>query len=599
MLRWCFALLLCLIFSLQGASQYYVKEKELIKKIEQAQNDSVKIIALSNLADFYYIYRAAHKGDSILNRQLSLAEFSSNRNLLLIALFGNGVSNVTEWTSSENFDRSLAFLDKGLNYAREIGRDDYQALAYMRKAFIYRKRGQYDNATNEVNLALSTALRLNDDSLKAAIELETGDISLGKGKTVDAYKHYNQAFDIAYTLKNISLQSDAYHRFAALYQSLSDKDLAKDNLLKSLQLNLANNNKKGVLQDYIDLARLTDNREYFDKILSMSEELNDEKNKIRAKRLMFSYLMTVEKNCNNTMAYFKSNADLQQSYINWGNSMFYWNIGNIYKYCGKNDSALFFFKLAEPDIQKNFDPAIQKSVYSNMAECYTSLGEATLAIGAYEKALNLARQQNDLQGVASFTLQLSKLEAGAGNFKNAYKYQSEHLLSADSLQDLMKKRDLVLLEVDRENKKHEKDLQEIAVKASRLRNLQYMGISAAIATFFIFLMLLGMFPISKVTIKMLSFFAFISLFEFIVLLIDSILHRLTHGEPLKIWLIKIFLIALLVPIQHFLEHGMVRFLASQRLLRMREQLSFRRILTGIKKPAAKEEVGLEEDTAVL
>jgi hypothetical protein len=44
-----------------------------------------------------------------------------------------------------------------------------------------------------------------------------------------------------------------------------------------------------------------------------------------------------------------------------------------------------------------------------------------------------------------------------------------------------------------------------------------------------------------------------------------------HGEPLKIWLAKIALIALLVPIQHYLEHGVVRFLASQRLLRMRQR----------------------------
>jgi hypothetical protein len=107
------------------------------------------------------------------------------------------------------------------------------------------------------------------------------------------------------------------------------------------------------------------------------------------------------------------------------------------------------------------------------------------------------------------------------------------------------------------------------------------------------------------TIKMLSFFAFICLFEFIVLLIDSYLHKITHGEPLKIWLIKIFLIALLVPIQHFLEHGMVHFLASQRLLRMRQRLSLKRWITALKKPTPKVEVAktdkleIEEDTAVL
>jgi hypothetical protein len=65
------------------------------------------------------------------------------------------------------------------------------------------------------------------------------------------------------------------------------------------------------------------------------------------------------------------------------------------------------------------------------------------------------------------------------------------------------------------------------------------------------------------------------------------------------------LIALLVPIQHFLEHGMVHFLASQRLLRMRQKLSLKRWIAKLKKPTPPLEVGkidkleIEEDTAVL
>ena len=163
-------------------------------------------------------------------------------------------------------------------------------------------------------------------------------------------------------------------------------------------------------------------------------------------------------------------------------------------------------------------------------------------------------------------------------------------------------REVVLLEVERENKKHYKDIADQAANVLRIRNLQYIAISIAIAAFFMFMVLMGMLPVSKITIKMLGFFAFICLFEFIVLLIDNYLHKLTHGEPLKIWLIKIFLIAALVPFQHFLEHSVVRFLASQRLLRMRQQLSIKnlwlKLITRIKKPAL-EEAGVEEDTAVL
>jgi tetratricopeptide (TPR) repeat protein len=595
----CSLLLLSLLFSLVGSAQYFAKEKLLIDKVKTATDDSARLMAMSTLAEFYYLYRATSKGDSLLNEQLSLAEVSTNKNLLLLALFDKGIVNVPNWTSSKNFDHALQYLNKGVDYAGEIGRDDYQAIAYMRKATIYRKRGEYDNAMNEIILALAALSKNEKDSLRAAIAIETGEIAFAKGKAVEAYKHYNQAYDIAYSIKNIRLQSEVYHRYAELYYSLSDTKLGKDNLLKSLDLNRKYNNDAGILQDYFDLARNTDAKEYVDKVIELSRKSGDEKNNIRSKRLMFSYLMVKGKNCKATLDYYYKNEGLQQSYVNSGLPAYYWNLGNVYKYCGRFDSAIYYFKKGEAELSSTYDPLVVQSAFKSMAECYEQSGDITSATAYYLKAFELNRKSNNLAAISLLSLKLSDLYNQKGNFKSAYEFQKQHLSAKDSLQVVNEKSLVVLLEVDRENKRHLKDLEDARIKESRIRNLQYMGITAAIATFFIFMMLMGMFPISKVTIKMLSFFAFICLFEFIVLLIDSYLHKITHGEPLKIWLIKIFLIALLVPLQHFLEHGMVHFLASQRLLRMRQHLSLKRLFVAIKKPAPKDEVGIEEDTAVL
>ena len=113
------------------------------------------------------------------------------------------------------------------------------------------------------------------------------------------------------------------------------------------------------------------------------------------------------------------------------------------------------------------------------------------------------------------------------------------------------------------------------------------------------MLIIGMFPVSKLTIKLLGYFAFISLFEFIIVLIDSFIHRLAHGEPLKIWLIKIGLIALLVPFQHYLEHGLIKFLASRKLIAARNNFSLKKIWLNIKKPSLKAGTDIDEDTAVL
>ena len=111
---------------------------------------------------------------------------------------------------------------------------------------------------------------------------------------------------------------------------------------------------------------------------------------------------------------------------------------------------------------------------------------------------------------------------------------------------------------------------------------------------------LGMFPISKVVIKMFGYFFFISLFEFIVLLIDNFfLAHATHNDPLKLWLIKIGLIALLVPVQHFMEHHLIEFLQSRKLVEARTKFSLKRWWQKREKPASLKKTGFEEDTAVL
>jgi len=211
----------------------------------------------------------------------------------------------------------------------------------------------------------------------------------------------------------------------------------------------------------------------------------------------------------------------------------------------------------------------------------------------------VAKELNSLNNLSAITSALGVLYARQSNFKQAYDFAQQETHYKDTLQKLAAQRDVVLLEVDRENKRHEKDMQDLADKTLRKRNLQYMAITIVLATLFLFMLIIGMFPVSKLTIKLLGYFAFISLFEFIIVLIDSFIHRLAHGEPLKIWLIKIGLIALLVPFQHYLEHGLIKFLASRKLIAARNNFSLKKIWLNIKKPSLKAGTDIDEDTAVL
>lgn len=575
----------------------------MINRVASATNEKASIKSLAELAEFYYLHRAEAKGDSVLQKQIFNAELSNDKNLVLEALFSGAIENVSKWSSTETFDRALKFVDKGVMYARSMGRADYEVIGSIRKAGLYRKRGDNDKALEQMLMAVSSLSNTTSDSLKSVVYLETGRIFLAKKDAISAYKNYNSAFDLAYKNNNVPLQSECYHHFAELYQSLSDVASAKKNLLRSFEINSKAGYEFGMLHDYKDLARLTDEQEYIDKLLKLAGKLKSDKYLLSGKILMYAIWIVVKQDSKAALDYLHANEDLNQYYLNTGMPSYYWNIGNVYFYSNRPDSAIRYYTLAEPGLNTTFESSVRQALFHDMGESYLQLNQFSRATVYFEKALLISEQQNDFSLASAISSKLSALYANGGDYKKAFDYTQKNIFYKDTLEQLNEQKEVVLLEVDRESKKHEKDLADAEANARRTRNLQYTGIAIAIASVFAFMILMGMFPVSRVTIKMLSFFAFICLFEFIVLLVDSYLHKVTHGEPLKIWSAKIILIAILVPIQHYLEHGVVHFLASQRLLRMRQHLSIRKMwrntIAKIKKPPAPEDVGIEEDTAVL
>ena len=581
------AMLLCFFcFALGATAQnghhapfYQQKIDHFQQQIEAAATDSAKIEALGRLADYYFIYRADKQGDSILQLQLQLAELANNKHLMLNALFGDGFTNIENWASMESFDKALAFADKGLQYARELGDKSYEVTARLRKAMLYRKRGQPDLALQQTALIFPLLDLVQSDSLKAAGYIELGEIFQARGNAVDAYTQYNSAFDIAYSLQNYPLQAAVYQRLATLYLSLNDEANARKNLNNSLALNQANHNPKGLLLDYFNLARLTDNKAYITRLAQLADSLQSEKYMLRSKRLMFGYMVVKEKNSAAVFEYLNANPDLHQSILNTGKANYLFNIGSIYRYAGQPDSALYYYTQAEPEMERRFDAAVRSIMNKEMGECYLQLGNLPKATAYFEKAYALGNTAGQLDTNAVLSVKLSRLYAQQGNYQQAYAYNQHYIVYKDTLEKLANNRSLVQLELARETGKHEKDLAQLKEKELRKHNLQYMGISLGIVAFFTLLILMGMFRVSRTTIRILGFFAFICLFEFLILLIDTYLHHATHAEPLKIWIAKIFIIALLLPLHHYLEHKVVQFLESQKLLKLRQRFSVKRLWT--------------------
>ena len=538
-------------------------------------------------------------GDSVLQIQLRIAELSGNSNLLFIALFGDAITNISNWRSIQTFEKAILFIKKGIDYSKAIGREDYLTLAYVRLAALYRKRGQIDNAYYNANIAFTSSLNIESDSIKIIASIELGDAYQLKRESLLAYKTYISAFDKSIAIDNATLQSEVYHRYAGLYRSLDNQQQAKEYLLQSMELNEHNHNAEGLIKDYIALARFTSEKQYIEKAIELAQSLSNEKYIIESKKLMIGYYAYAIANSDSTLKYLSENSDVNQVYVFGDESKYFWTLGEVYLYSANKDSALKYLKLAEKGFEKNYEEYTRQVLYEELGLCYSQLNEDDSAIIYYQKAVALTNQLKDPVKIARYSFSLSELYEKTGDYKNALLFSRAGATLKDSLEKLANQKDIALIEVNNEKKNHERNLEKIEKRNLVKRNLQYMAITVVITFLFLFLIVTGMFAVSKLTIKILGYFTFICLFEFIVLLIDSFLHRIAHGEPLKIWLMKIILIAILVPFQHYLEHGLIKFIESKKLHRIREKFTIKKWWKSRKKPTVSTIDDMENDTAVL
>ncbi len=565
----------------------------------KASSDSDKVIALGKLADFYYTYKLNRQGDSVLRQQLLIADISNNNNLILMALFGDAINNISSSATKEDFDKTINYLEKGINYARSQNKYEYIALGYIRMAILLRNKGQYDKAINNAILATHQLTKIVSDSIKALVYIELGNTYQARGESVLAATNYNSAFDIAFKIKSVPLQSSIYHCYSEMYYALGNKDIAIDELKKSLILNTKHNYNEGLVKDHYDLARLTNEKYFIDKTLHLADSLKLIKYVLWAKELMFYVFMIIEMNSDKALHYLQTEQDLKQSYLNTGQEYYYRTIGQIYYYSNKPDSALYYYKLAEEGYIKVFDQKLIRGLYREIAATYKLLNKIPESINYYFKVLDISQLLNDANNIALTSKSLSELFEKQGDFKEAFNYSKQAIQYEDSLRKLSAGREMALLNVEREISKHAEEVRQEQQRINNKRNMQYMVITIAIALIFILILIIGMFPISKLTIRLLGYIFFISLFEFIVILIYTFVYKITHGEPLKIWLIKIVVIALLVPLQHFLEHKLIKFLESRKLLKARTKFSLRNWLHKRKTPAPLKKTKFEEGTAVL
>ncbi len=511
--------------------------------------------------------------DQYSKQLFEIAELSRDRKVMLEALLLQANSFYSAGGVKNHAIRAKKYSEQALKLAKSNQLSEYEAWAYLALAKGARNDGVNDKALNYNNLALSIASSSDNDSLKVSAHNSLGTTYLLRKDKLLAFRSYLQALNIAEDIKRYYPLLACYHNLAAFYTDLEEYEKAKDYLFKAFNLSVRYKKPYDRLQLYNTIGTtyvLSKNydlaKDFYERSMKLADTLKFPLYKLNAYgKIVDMYFASQQ--AEKALLYFKEKKELRDFMTNAGVEFYIHHAyGIAYTSVHKFDSARYYFQLAEKGFETKADRYNRYFFYSNYAEFFMDTENHQKALSYWLKAKSIGDERGDISMLKTISLELDSTYQKLGDFKNAYHYNREYHRYKDSLQTMEAEKDLLALEVDNENRRKDKEIVAAETAKRERHNIQYMGITVGIAGVFVVLVMLGIFSVSKTTIRILGFFAFIFLFEFIILLADNEIHHWTHGEPWKILGIKIGLISVLLPLHHFLEEKVIHYLTSRKML---------------------------------
>ncbi len=553
-------------------AQDYPLTDSLKQNLANAKTPAAKVLWLGKLSSFY---RTLNKSlcEQYAKEQMQVAELSRDRTVMLEALLSQAHSCFNAGGIQENMMKGKKFSQQALDLAKSSHMAEYESWGYIYMARGARNEGENEKALNYNALALAIATTTNNDSLKISAYNSLANTYLARKEKLLAFRNYLQALNLAEGLNNFEQTKNCYQNLAGFYRGLEEYEKAKDYQFKIFALTKKYHKPYDRLELYNDLGDTYAQSknyematEFYDKALKLADSVGFGIFRINSySRIIDMYFNSNQ--ASKALAYINEKKELRD-FMHQAGVDFYLDhgYGIAYLETGKYDSAFARLKRAQAGFETRANKFNQYYFYQNFASYFKYTGNYNKALEYMLKAKKISDDRGDIQLQSNIASKLDTLYQKLGDFKSAYAYNAQYHQLKDSLQTLEAEKDLLALEVDNENQHKAREARALEEATRQRHNIQYMGITVLIASVFIVLVMMGAFSVSKTTIRVLGFFAFIFLFEFIILLADHQIHDFTHGEPWKVLAIKIVLISLLLPLHHFLEEKVIHLLTERKLL---------------------------------
>lgn len=566
-------LLIPFLFNLSVYAQPLKSDGVYVDSLKQglsrAQTPRDKVRFLMELALSSFLDPA--QAESYTNQAVEVAELSRDRVLIAGTYLAKGRRYMNNPGLSNNLEQAI----NNFHRAEEIARTNNLTLllvnSYSALSGAWRFKGDYQKALSFSNQALSIAGNTENDTARVEGYISIGETYLAMDEKLLSFRNFLEALTIAEKSEKTALLKNVYDNLGEFYASIHEYGKAIDYRMKEYDLD---RKAWDVLNMLVDDYRMGD---FFAQNKQQELAMKMYENAIELADTLHYDLWKWDPYFRIFNMYFTSNQYVKAlSYLEVypqvltllqkaGYQYFVDEIyGMSYTEQGRFDSAGYYFRRAEPDMEKKANPEGHYNFYTSFGDYHVRKKDYPQALVYYTKAYKVGEAVNNLKWQQSSALLLDSIYGSLGDYKSARFYNIRYHLLKDSLKDLSRDADMLKLEVENDNQRRERLARDEEARMEHRHNVQYMGFTVGLVVLFIVLVMLGWFAVPAGMIRALGFLSFIFLFEFIILLADKSIARWTHEEPWKVLVIKIGLAAILVPLHHWLEHKVIHYLSHRK-----------------------------------
>jgi hypothetical protein len=566
----------CYLFSLHAQEKLAVVDS--IYKLYQSEKDLNLRTSFAGKLSLLYLSVDRAKSDSFANLAIEHAELSRDRATMAKAYRYNGDRYANMASRKEYIPKAIDFYTRSYNLARASKLDKEMVTALLGMASVYRNIPDADKAMNHTAQAFALVSGSGLDSLEARCYISFGSNYMVKKEKLLALKNFFNALKIAEIKKDPQLLRDCYLTLSQFYFTVEHYDKALDYVVKASDkledikdanaryARVSDLNLMGSLfvqKKQFDLAKKT-----YDDAIAVAEKLKYDPLKLTSYISIFNMYLLAEKPAE-ALKFFNGKPELKD-YMN--RTGFSGVIDHAYAYAyrdmGMLDSAGYYFKKALPFFSQQLNNLNNIHFFDHYAKYQFMAKNYDEAIRLLNNASATAKQMNDLEWQEKIYKELDSAYQLKGDYKTALFYANTAQHLKDTLQLLGKEDDILQLQLADEDDRRARLLKEEEELRKRSHQYQYFGITIGIAVLFVMLVMMGTFKVSAGTIRIVGFFTFLMLFEFIFLLLKKNFYAFTHGEPWKDLTVMIGLAALLLPLHHWVEHKVIHYLTTKQLIRI-------------------------------